>query len=78
MIAVTRLDGSPIVVNVDLVERIEQTPDTMIVMVGGERLRVRESPEELIRRAMAFKRAVIAGPHLEVPGARGDHDGYQQ
>ena len=45
MIAVTRLDGTPMVVNVDQVERVEQTPDTLVT-VGGERLRVRESPQE--------------------------------
>ena len=62
MIAVTRLDGSGLVVNTDLIERVERTPDTLVVMSGGERLYVREAPEEIIRRVIAYKRAIYASP----------------
>lgn len=62
MISVTRLDGTAIVLNVDLVQWIEETPDTVISLTSGERLLVRESAEEVVRLAVEFRRAVAAGP----------------
>jgi flagellar protein FlbD len=64
MIAVTRLDGSEMVLNADLVEWIERTPDTVVGLVNGERFLVRESPDELVRRVIEFKRSVLSGPSL--------------
>ena len=58
MIHVTRLDGSDMVVNVDQIAWIEGMPDTVISLMNGEKLLVREAPEQLIARAKAFKRAV--------------------
>ena len=66
MIAVTRLDGSALVVNADLIEWIEQTPDTVIALTNGEKLLVRESGDELVRRVVAFKRAIAIGPTLRL------------
>ncbi len=62
MIPVTRFDGTTLVVNVDRVLWIEQTPDTVIVLTTGERLLVRERASDLVRLALDFKRAVAAGP----------------
>jgi flagellar protein FlbD len=62
VIPLTLLDGKPIVVNVDLVQWIEETPDTVITLTSGERLLVKERSDEVVRRAVEFKRAVIAGP----------------
>ncbi len=59
MIEITHLDGSVGVVNVDLIERIERTPDTLIVMANGNQLIVKETPDELVERTRVFKRAVI-------------------
>jgi flagellar protein FlbD len=57
MIAVTRLDGTPMVVNVDQIVWIEGRPDTVISMMNGEKVIVRESPEALVALAKEFKRA---------------------
>jgi len=62
MIRVTRLDGAPILLNCDLVQWVEETPDTVVVLTTGERVLVRESADEVARRALDFKRAVAAGP----------------
>lgn len=62
MIAVTRLDGTPIVINVDLVQSVESTPDTVLTLTSGERVIVRESVDEVVRRAVAFKHRVASGP----------------
>lgn len=60
MIHVTRLDGSDMVVNVDQIAWIEGMPDTVISLMNGEKLLVREAPDQLVARAKAFKRAVAA------------------
>jgi flagellar protein FlbD len=76
MIAVTRLDGTPIVVNVDVVQWIEETPDTVVALINGERLLVREAAGEIVRRAVAFKRAVAAGPSVRDTVDGGESFGY--
>ena len=60
MIAVTRLDGQRIFVNADLIESIEQTPDTIISFTSGHKLLVRDLPEELAARVIDYKRATMA------------------
>ena len=62
MIPLTRFDGTTVIVNLDLVQWIEQTPDTAIVLATGERLLVRERPDQVVRLALEFKRAVASGP----------------
>jgi flagellar protein FlbD len=64
MIAVTRLDGAPMLLNADLIEWIERTPDTVVGLVNGERVLVLETPDELVRRVVDFKRSILAGPSL--------------
>jgi flagellar protein FlbD len=66
MIPVTRLDGVSMLLNAEVVEWIEQTPDTLVGLLNGERFLVRESPDELVRRIVAFKRSVLAGPSLRL------------
>ena len=58
MIRVTRLDGSLVIVNVDLVQWIERTPDTVLSLVSGEKLPVREAPEDIVAQVIEFKRAL--------------------
>ena len=56
----TRLNNQPLVVNADLIKFIEQAPDTVITLVTGEKLVVRESAEEVIRRVIGFRRELLA------------------
>jgi flagellar protein FlbD len=56
VIDVTRLGGGALVINVDLILSIEQTPDTMIAFSNGEKLLVLETPAVLIERVLAFRR----------------------
>lgn len=58
MISVTRLDGSRILLNDDLIESIQQTPDTMVSLVNHHKLLVRDTPNDLLARVIAFKQAV--------------------
>lgn len=50
MIEVTKLDGSKLFVNEMNIQWIEQLPDTAITFLGGARVVVRDSPEDIVRR----------------------------
>jgi flagellar protein FlbD len=56
MIALTRLNQQPFVVNAELIKFIESTPDTMITLTTGEKFIVRESTEDIIRRVIDYGR----------------------
>jgi len=56
VITVTGLSGDAMVVNVDQIIRIEQTPDTVITFLNGDKLIVRESLDELVDRTVAYRR----------------------
>ena len=58
MIPVTRLDGSSMLLNIDLIVTIEQTPDTLVSLTTGDRVLVRESPDELVVRITRYKRDI--------------------
>ena len=58
MITLTRLDQRVIVVNADLIKMIEATPDTIITLINGDSVLVRESVEEVVRRAVDYARQV--------------------
>lgn len=61
MIHLTRLNQIPLVINSDLIEHIEATPDTVVVLTSGEKYLVRESADEVIERVVNFRRLVFAG-----------------
>lgn len=61
MIQLTRLNHIPLVLNSDLIEHIESTPDTVITMTTGQIIRVLESADEVLRRVIEFRRAVFSG-----------------
>jgi flagellar protein FlbD len=65
MIRVTRLNSSPLILNSDLVEHIETTPDTVITLTSGQSLRVRESAEEVVQRIVEFRRSISAPSHFQ-------------
>jgi len=61
MIQLTRLNNNPLTVNSDLIKFVEQAPDTVITLVNGEKLVVRESAPEVLERVVAFRRSVLQG-----------------
>jgi flagellar protein FlbD len=66
MIWLTRLNRVPLVLNSDMIEHIEATPDTVITLSNGQIWRVRESAEEVVERVIAFRRRICgpdAAPH---------------
>jgi flagellar protein FlbD len=65
MIQLTRLNNSRLAVNCDLIKYVEQSPDTVITLLSGEKLLVRETTEQVIERVRDFRRSVLSG----TPGA---------
>ncbi|HTN54915.1 MAG TPA: flagellar FlbD family protein [Microbacterium sp.] len=59
MIVVTRLNLTRFAVNPDLIERVQASPDTTIIMVDGARFVVRESLDDLIAQITAFRARVL-------------------
>ena len=59
MIEVTRLHNQKIVINADLIEFVEETPDTMITTTTGKKLLVRESVDEVIKKVVAYRRKCL-------------------
>ena len=67
MIPLTRLDGTPTIVNSDQITWIDYNPDTVITLANGEKLIVREPPGVVVERVRDFKRALAAAPRPEGP-----------
>ncbi len=61
MIQLTRINHVPLVLNADLIEHIEATPDTIISLTNGQKLVVLESIDDIVRRVIDFRRAISAG-----------------
>lgn len=49
------------VVNSDLIKLIENAPDTVLTLINGEKMVVRESSDQVIARIIDFRRSVLAG-----------------
>ncbi|MDQ4504118.1 flagellar FlbD family protein [Sinomonas sp. ASV322] len=84
MIVVTRLNGSRFAVNPDLIERIQENPDTTLVMIEGTTYVVRETLAEVIELIAGYRARVLAtarglpaveGQRLSVVRSPADDDG---
>ncbi len=60
MIQLTRLNGKPFVLNAELIRTIEERPDTTLTLINGDTLIVKETMDEVVRRAVDYGRAVRA------------------
>jgi flagellar protein FlbD len=77
MIELTRLNGSPLVVNCDLIKYSESAPDTVLTLITGEKLIVREPRNEVQRLTLEYRAAVIRHAWPEAASsltARSVHD----
>lgn len=66
MIKVTKLDGREVVVNADLIEFLESTPETIISTTTGKKIVVKEKMEEVVRRITDFRRRILSVVKPEV------------
>ena len=59
MIEVTRLNGTQILVNADLIELVEETPDTVITFTTGRKIIVKESRQHIISLVKSYKQEIM-------------------
>ncbi|MGL4739094.1 MAG: flagellar FlbD family protein [Cellulosilyticaceae bacterium] len=55
MINVTKINGKEITLNAELIEIIEQTPDTIITLTTGKKVIVSETREAIVEKVIAYK-----------------------
>ncbi|MFP4013686.1 MAG: flagellar FlbD family protein [Chitinispirillaceae bacterium] len=55
MIALRRLNGQEFILNSDLIETVEATPDTVITLVNNKKIIVNNSLEEVVRKTIKYK-----------------------
>lgn len=77
MIQLTRLNNARLAVNCDLIKYVEEAPDTVLTLLNGEKLVVRETTEQVIERVRDFRRSVLIADPGPVspsgtPANRGD------
>jgi flagellar protein FlbD len=58
MITVTRLDRRVVVINAELVKMVEAAPDTIITLINGDTIIVRETVDEVVARAVDYARQI--------------------
>lgn len=64
MILLTRFDGSKFVLNCDVIQYVEKTPDTIITLTTGDKLIVKESAEGVIEKVVEYKRSIFHHPPI--------------
>ncbi|PIQ26834.1 hypothetical protein COW36_00625 [bacterium (Candidatus Blackallbacteria) CG17_big_fil_post_rev_8_21_14_2_50_48_46] len=72
MIKLTRLDGRKFIVNAELIEMFEATPETVVTLtIDKKRMVVRESVDEVWRKVIDYKRIVFSDwpvkKHVRIP-----------
>lgn len=71
MIELTRLNGNPIVLNSDLIKSAESSPDTMLTLINGEKIMVRESCQQVVEKVMAWRAGLLSEVVKIAPSALG-------
>jgi flagellar protein FlbD len=59
MIHLTRTNHRAVVVNADLIEHIEMTPETVVTMTTGEKFLVLETADDVVERVIAYRRVLL-------------------
>jgi flagellar protein FlbD len=60
MIQLTRLNRAPLIVNADLIEHVEVTPDTVVALTTGQKFMVLETAEEVVDKVIQFRKAIMS------------------
>jgi flagellar protein FlbD len=70
MIEVTRMNNTKLTINAELIETVEETPDTLITMTSGHKMIVKESRQEIKNRVVLYKAETLK-PVYELLGRDG-------
>jgi flagellar protein FlbD len=76
MIQLTRLNNARLALNSDLIKYVEEAPDTVITLLNGEKLVVRETTGQVIERVLEFRRAIVSGARDRALAASRDEFTY--
>jgi flagellar protein FlbD len=68
MIALRRLKGDDFILNVDLIESLESTPDTIVTLTNGKKIMVQNEIEDIVRKAIKYKQ--LCNQSLQVIGEK--------
>lgn len=60
MVEITRLNMAVAIINAELIEVIEETPDTVITMTTGKKFVVKETKEEMVDKIIAYKQKILS------------------
>ena len=60
MIQLTRLNHVPLIINSDLIEHVEVTPDTVVTLTTGQKFLVLESAEDVVNKVIEFRKEIMA------------------
>ena len=72
MIALRRLNGQDFILNADLIETIETTPDTVVSLSNGRKYVVQTSAEEIVRKTLKYKQ--LCNQTIQVVDRRAEPD----
>ena len=82
MITLSRLNHQDVIVNASHIVSVESIPDTLVTLYGGDKLLVRETPQEVVERVVQYHRriggAAIVTPLAPAAPAREDGDGAER
>jgi uncharacterized protein YlzI (FlbEa/FlbD family) len=67
MIELTRLNGNPIVLNSDLIKTAEASPDTMLTLINGEKLIIRETCAQVTEKVLAYRAYLLTTVARRLP-----------
>jgi flagellar protein FlbD len=56
MIRLTRLNGTELVINAEMIEFVEAIPDTIVTLISGKKIMVSEPVEQLVERIIEYKK----------------------
>ncbi len=59
MVTLTKLNGSTVVINAELIETLESTPDTIITLTNGKKYLVKENCDDVLKMVIDYKQCVL-------------------
>ena len=60
MIKLTRLNNKPFYINPDMIEMMESQPDTMVTLTNGNKVLVKENPDEVVNIIIEFQARILS------------------
>ena len=62
MIKLTRLNNAVLIINAELIEFVEESPDTIVTLTTGQKIMVKESADKVVERVMEYRRSIVNKP----------------